>query len=121
MTIEIEDLYRRLEKIEYQRTDEVLTLVELLANISFFGDMKKTSCSYARNGQCCYFVVNNEAKNTLPLSSDCRIKECQESSPHRHIELTNVTCAICDVAKESTLTSNSAAVKNKKRRIKKQL
>jgi hypothetical protein len=120
MTIEIEDLHRRLEKIECQRTDEVLTLVELLANISFFGDMKKANCVYAKNGQCGFFVVNNEAKGTIPVSGSCRIEECQELSPHRHIELTNVTCALCDMAKELTVSDNDAQATKKKGRTKKQ-
>ena len=41
MTIEIDHLRRRIEKIEQLENEEALTLVEILTNITFFGELKK--------------------------------------------------------------------------------
>ena len=97
MTIKIEELQKRLDDIERQKNDEVLTLVELLANVSFFGEQKKAQCEHAKNGQCSYFFLLNESKGKIPIATNCRIKECKEpASLHCHLELSNITCSFCE-------------------------
>jgi hypothetical protein len=97
MTTEIKQLQRRLDEIERQKNEEVLTLVEILANISFFGGTKKVQCKHAKNGQCSFFFLLNEAKGKIPVATNCRIKECGEpASIHCHLELSNITCSFCE-------------------------
>jgi hypothetical protein len=107
MTIELEGINRRLKKIECQKNDELLTLVEMLANISFFGDMKKARCDFAKNSQCSYFVLDSKSKGRLPISASCRVKGCKEHISHRHIELTNMTCALCEISSDLTIGDNN--------------
>jgi hypothetical protein len=111
MTIEIDQLQRRIEKIEKLKNEEALTLVEILANITFFGDLKKTQCEHAKNGQCNFFVLSKEAKGKIPISTDCRIKLCEEVVPHCHLELSNISCALCDIGKEQQKLSKSKPIK----------
>ena len=97
MIAELEELRKRIDKIEQQKTDEVLTLIEILSNVTFFGEMKQESCGYAKDGQCSYFILTSEAKGRIPVVTNCHVKECRETSLHYHIELSNITCALCDV------------------------
>jgi hypothetical protein len=100
MTVEIEELQRRINKIEQQKNEEVLTMLEILANLAFFGELKKTQCYYANNGQCSFFVLLNEANGKIPIATNCRVKRCKESAIlHCHLELSSVTCAICEIYK----------------------
>ncbi len=78
MVTEIDDLHRRVDKIEKQNNEEVLALVEILSNATFFGEIKKSNCEYAKNGQCGFFVLDGEDKNKIPIITECRIKECKE-------------------------------------------
>ncbi len=80
MGVELENLNQRLEKLEQNNNQEVLTLVEILANATFFGQMKKTLCQYAKNGQCSLFIVDNKAEKRIPLATNCRIKDCRLKS-----------------------------------------
>ena len=108
MTIEIEELQRRLDNIERQKNEEVLTLVEILANVSFFGEQKKAQCEHAKNGQCNYFFLLNEAKGKIPIATNCRIKECKEPAAlHCHLELSNITCSFCENYKGLKLNPNA--------------
>jgi hypothetical protein len=107
MTIEIDQLHRRIDKIEQLRNEEALTLVEILASITFFGDLKKTQCEHAKNGQCSFFVLVNEAKGKIPIATDCRINLCKEDDPHCHIELSNISCALCAIGKDQQKVSQS--------------
>lgn len=96
MTSELKELSLRVDKLEEQKSQEALALVEILANVTFFGELKKALCSYALNGQCGLFVLKYDAKNKIPLVSECRIKECgAEPTKHYHIELSNITCTLC--------------------------
>jgi hypothetical protein len=100
MIVEIEELNKRIDKIERQRNEEVLTLLEILASITFFGELKKAQCEYPRNGQCSYFVLVNDAKGKIPIATNCRVTHCKESAIlHCHLELSNVTCALCKIYK----------------------
>ncbi len=108
MTIEIEELKKRLDKIEQQKNEEVLTLVEILANISFFGEQKKAQCEYAKNSQCSFFFLLNEAKGKIPIATNCRIKDCKEpASLHCHLELSNITCSFCENYKGQNSNQNA--------------
>jgi len=100
----LEELNKRIEKLEKQKDQEVLALVEILSSATFFGDLKKITCQYAKDGQCDFFVLKNNAKNRIPIATDCRIRDCQVSSKHSHIELSNITCTFCQITKfEPTL------------------
>jgi hypothetical protein len=94
MVQEIAELSRRIENLEIQNNQEMLTLIELLSNVMFFGELKKANCKCAKDGQCSYFMLKCDAKNKLPIVTDCHIKDC-EQTPHCHIELSNLTCALC--------------------------
>ena len=95
MVTEIEELRKRVDKIEQQNYQEALTLVEILSNAIFFGEIKKSNCEYVKDGQCSFFILRNEDKNKVPIVSECRIQECKEPSPHSHIEISNISCTLC--------------------------
>jgi hypothetical protein len=106
MITEIEELYARINNIERQKNEEVLTLLEILANLTFFGELKKARCEYVKNEQCGYFILLNEAKCKIPIAANCRIKKCKEAAPHCHLELSNITCALCEIGKDQLIKSN---------------
>ena len=97
MVIDLEELDRRINKIEIQNEQEILTLIEILSNAKFFGEIKMSTCLNASNGQCSYFIIRNSEKNTLPIVTNCRISNCQEEMGHKHIEISNLTCSLCQV------------------------
>jgi hypothetical protein len=105
MTIEIDQLHRRIDKIEQLRNEEALTLIEILSNITFFGELKKAKCEHAKNGQCRFFILMTEAKGKIPIAADCRINLCKVDEPHCHIELSNITCALCEIDKDEIKVS----------------
>jgi hypothetical protein len=105
MTIELEELHERIKKIEKQKNEQVLTLVEILANITFFGELKKARCEFAKNSQCSYFVLLNSEKLKVPIAANCRIKQCKQEAPHCHLELSNITCALCEMGKDQLIES----------------
>lgn len=94
----LEKIEKRLKKLEIQEFQDTLTLVEMLSNISFFGNLKKKNCKFAKQEQCSFFLVKGNLKKTIPLATECKIHSCEEKSSHCHIELCNATCAICPVA-----------------------
>lgn len=95
MVTDIDDLHRRIDRIERQNSEEVLALVEILSNATFFGEIKKTNCEYAKDGQCGFFVLDGEDKKKMPIITECRIRGCQEPSLHCHIEISNISCTLC--------------------------
>lgn len=95
MATDLEELHKRVERIEKQKDQELLTLVEILSNATFFGEIKKANCEYAKNGQCSYFVIRKTENNTMPIVSQCHIKNCKETQLHCHIETSNITCSLC--------------------------
>ena len=115
MVTDIDDLHRRVDKIERQNSEEVLALVEILSNATFFGEIKKTNCEYAKDGQCSFFVLDGEERNKMPIISECRIKECQEPYDHSHIEISNISCVLCQriVTGPETEVSKLASKKSK--------
>jgi hypothetical protein len=114
MSIEIDQLHKRIDKIEQLKNDEALTLVEILANITFFGELKKTQCEHAKNGQCSFFVMSNEAIGKVPIATNCRIRLCKEPDPHCHLELSNISCALCNIGKDKQVMSKSKIIKKNK-------
>lgn len=95
LTQRLESLTHRLEKLEHNKDQEILTLVEILANATFFGQMKKTLCEHAKDGQCRLYIVDTYSKGQIPFTTPCKIKDCKEQSQHSHIELSNITCGLC--------------------------
>jgi hypothetical protein len=93
--IQLEELYSRIENIEKRDVQEFLTLLEIMSNVTFFGGIKKTNCEYAKNGQCSLFYLQSDAKNKIPVATDCRIPECGANPDHCHLETSNVTCTFC--------------------------
>ena len=90
-----DNISRRIEKLERQKSEEALTLIEILSNATFFGEIKKAKCQHSRNGQCSFFILENEEKYKLPIVTACRIENCEESASHSHIEISNITCSLC--------------------------
>ena len=97
----LEEFEKRLNKLEAHGFEDTLTLLEILSNITFFGGLKMEKCKYAKEGQCEFFFLKSEAKKKIPIATDCRIKNCKGESDHCHLELSNVTCAFCPIAKIS--------------------
>lgn len=95
MITEVEELHKRVDKIEKQKNQEVLALVEILSNATFFGEMKMANCEHAKKGQCSFFILENEIKNKIPIVTQCRIEQCNEPSRHCHIEISNISCILC--------------------------
>lgn len=114
MAIELEHLTqklkivsRRLETLENNKDQEIISLVEILANINFFGQVKKAVCQYARDGQCSLYVVDTPLKEQIPFTASCRVRDCKEQSIHSHIEISNITCGLCsETASSEPLNSN---------------
>ncbi len=107
MATELEELYKRVEKIERQRNQEILTLIEILSNATFFGEIKKANCEHSKKGQCSFFTLEAEAKNKIPIATDCRIKHCNNSPNHCHLELSNIACALCQISNGDSRNSSS--------------
>ena len=118
MVTRIEELHKRVEKIEKQKSQEILTLVEILSNATFFGEIKKANCSYAKNGQCSFFTLETEAKNKIPIATDCRIRTCKNSPHHCHIELSNIACALCQITNGDSIISSPKSISKKSSSIK---
>jgi hypothetical protein len=95
MVSNIQELSNRVNRIEEQKNQEVVTLIEILANATFFGGIKKAKCGHAKQGQCSFFTIESIVKKSIPIVSECRIKNCKEEQLHYHIELSNITCSLC--------------------------
>ena len=108
MGTQIEELTQRVDKLEEQNKQEIITLIELLANATFFGETKKSNCEHAKNGQCTFFIVKSEEKYAIPIVTKCRIKDCKEQKRHYHLELSNITCTLCqkEVKQDRMLTES---------------
>ena len=106
MQADLEELTKRLDKLEKQKNQEILALVEILSNATFFGDLKKVHCQYAKDGQCSYFILKTDAKSKMPIVADCKIENCQIPPKHCHIELSNITCTFCQATMEPNVLVN---------------
>jgi hypothetical protein len=99
MLAELEELNKRLIKLEKQKDQEIVALIEILSNATFFGDLKKVNCLHAKDGQCSFFILKTGAKNKIPIVATCKIENCQVPTKHCHIELSNITCTFCQATK----------------------
>ena len=95
MVTSIQKLHDRVNKIEDQKNQELLTLIEILSNATFFGGIKKANCRHAKQGQCSFYTIESAEGKMLPIVSECRIKKCKDEQMHYHIELSNITCSLC--------------------------
>jgi|WetSurMetagenome_2_1015567.scaffolds.fasta_scaffold11295_3 hypothetical protein len=111
MAKSIEELNKRLEKIENLKNQELISLVEILTNATFFGELKKANCEFASDGQCGFFTFMEKQKNKLPIISQCIIENCSIPSTHYHLETTNITCSLCN---KLTLENSSSKIKSTK-------
>lgn len=93
----LEEIKVRLENLEKQNVQNVMSLIEILSAAAFFGNMKKINCEYAKEGQCSFFFLNKKAKKKLPIAKECRIGDCKDVPVHCHLELCNITCTFCPV------------------------
>ena len=107
MVTDIDRLSKRVDIIEKQKKQEVLTLVEILSNATFFGEIRKSSCEYSKNGQCSFYLLEEEVKNKIPIVEECRIKDCEEPSLHYHIEISNISCTLCQKIKNGSKKQSS--------------
>ena len=92
---QMEDLLTRIDNIEKRDKQEIVALVEILSNVTFFGGIKKTNCEHAKNGQCSLFHLQKNARNKIPIATECRISECNADHDHCHLEISNITCTFC--------------------------
>jgi len=92
---QIEELYTRIDNLEKRDKEEIVTIVEILANVNFFGGLKKANCEYAKKGQCSLFYLQINARDKIPLATECRVPDCGEDHNHRHLEISSITCTFC--------------------------
>ena len=92
---QLNDLNSRVDKLEKRDIQDLLTLLEIMSNVNFFGDIKKSSCQYAKEGQCSLFYLRKDAENKIPIATNCRINECSTSTEHCHLEISTVSCTFC--------------------------
>ena len=100
----LKDIDTRLKKLERQSAQDVMLLLEIMSSATFFGNIKKINCEHAKEGQCSFFFLKKEAKNKLPIATDCRISDCKDIPGHCHLELSNLTCTFCPLWRNSKLT-----------------
>jgi hypothetical protein len=94
-TKQLEELQKRLKLLEDREMEHSLTLLEILSNVTFFGNLKMEKCKYAKDGQCGRYFLHLDAAKKIPIATKCRIKECNNKMDHYHLELSNVSCAFC--------------------------
>ena len=92
---QLDELEKRLKLLENHGMENSLTLLEILSNITFFGNLKMEKCKYARDGQCGRFFLELDAVKKIPIATKCRIKGCNGELDHCHLELSNVSCVFC--------------------------
>jgi hypothetical protein len=95
-TDEVAALKTRINKLELQGFDEYATLLEIMSNATFFGDIKRANCEHANQGQCTFFILKKMgSQDKIPIAAQCRVKGCTTDEDHYHLEVSNVTCALC--------------------------
>lgn len=114
-SVQIEELFTRIDNLEKRDKEEIVTLLEILANATFFGGLKKTNCEHANNGQCSLFYLQSDATNKIPLATECRVSGCGTNHDHCHLEISNITCTFCPQWNDTQLNnSNKQSVKRRK-------
>lgn len=101
---DLKSLRNRVESIQTQSEEQILTLIEILANANFFGQQRKDNCEYLKNDLCTYYAIPNDNARKLPIMIECKIANCK-SSPHLHIRATDIGCCLC---KKEKLTISKA-------------
>jgi len=91
------ELEKRIEKLEKHGFEDTLTLIEILGNAAYFGNLKMEKCEYAKQGQCSLFLLRSDAKGKIPTVTHCRINDCKGETGHCHLEVSGLTCAFCPV------------------------
>jgi len=119
-TIQLEEAKTRIDKLEKRDMQDLLTLLEIMSNITFFGGLKKENCEYVRDGQCSFFHLQVDSKNKIPLANECRIQGCEETNDHCHLETSNVTCTFCPQWRNSHSLFESNKLDSSRRRTKRQ-
>jgi len=117
--MQLEELSNRVNKLEERDIQDLLTLLEIMSNVTFFGGIKKTSCEHAKEGQCSLFYLKKDASDKIPIATDCKIKGCTDSTNHRHLEISTVACTFCPqwhTAQNTTKPSNQEFPRRKKKR-----
>lgn len=94
-SVQLEELSARIDKLEKRDFEELLTLLEIMSNVTFFGEIKKSNCTYAKDDQCSLFHLKIDAKNKIPTATECKIPECRATYDHCHLEANNMTCTFC--------------------------
>jgi len=117
--MQLEELNNRVDKLEKRDIQDLLTLLEIMSNATFFGGMKKTSCEHAKEGQCSLFYLKKGSTNKIPLATDCRINGCSDSTEHCHLETSAVACTFCPqwhTAQHTTKPHNQESSRRKNKR-----
>jgi len=91
----LEELKARIDKLENRDIEELLTILEIMSNVTFFGEMKRANCEYSKYEQCSLFCLQSGAKNKIPAATECRIPDCAAAYSHCHLEANNLTCTFC--------------------------
>ncbi len=94
-TEDLTQLQKRVSNLEQHHFEQYATLLEIMSHATFFGGQKRTSCRHAKQGQCGFFTLSEDAKEKLPLAMECRIQDCTNGAYHYHIEVSNLTCTLC--------------------------
>ena len=110
---QMEELADRIDKLEKRDIEEFLTILEIMSNVTFFGEIKKSNCKHAKHGQCSLFHLECTANKKIPIATECRIPECDANHDHCHLETNNVTCTLCAQWKNN---QNPAELQDKQRR-----
>jgi hypothetical protein len=92
---QLEELRARVDRLEKRDVEELLTVIEIMSNVTFFGEMKRADCEFSKDGQCSLYFLKNEAKGKIPLATECRIPKCAAAGEHCHLEASNITCTFC--------------------------
>ncbi len=96
MTVaQLEALRTRVDRLEKRDVERLLTMVEVMSNVTFFGEMKRSECEFSKDGQCSLYLLKKEAKGKIPVATECRIHECVVTEKHSHLEANNITCTFC--------------------------
>ena len=55
ITKKIEECKHMLTKLEQHEIENTMILIEILCNITLFGEINRSNCIYAEDEQCSYF------------------------------------------------------------------
>jgi hypothetical protein len=96
MVIDVEDLDKRVDKMQRQKEQETWLSLKYLQTQRSLKKLKKQTANMQKMFNACCFKVKNRKKQN-PIFTKCRIKKCIEKSQHGHIEIPKITRSICQV------------------------